>query len=596
MKGGMSVAEQSRGTDEPTRLLARFQGRRTVIDALIVTLLLAVVPIFVGDFYLRLLAGYLGLAVMAVGLDLVWGYAGVLSMGQAAYFGAAAYVTAIGLERLAWAPLAAIFAGVVVAVVLAAITSALVFYSRVGTFFVAIITLALAVLAEQIVNQFSTVTGGFNGIVVSAFTATDVRALYIVSASVAAVALISAAVVATSDFGRLLVAMRDDEERLRFLGIRTPFVKTVVFCIGALFAAVGGVLFTVDTQFVSPDILGFVLSTQVVIWTVIGGRYSVVGPFLGAIGLSVFEQSLGGVLLGYWQLALGVVLIGVVISLPDGIYPTLRRWVSRSSHERFRVQGATERPGVTPPSSLRVTGVTKRYDSLYAVRDVTLRLNSGEIVCLVGPNGAGKSTLIDCITGQDTPDYGEVFLGDRRLDGSAPEVIARQGIGRTFQTTRVFDTLSVFENLFLAAAAGRFAPSDFFRRSREAHVPSHVASFIDASQLGDRLQQAPAKLSHGERQWLELCMAMATNAQIVLLDEPTAGLTKAERSVVGETLRDLAANTGLGLLLVEHDLEFVSELAEFVLVLHQGQAIAFGSVADVATNSVVRDVYLGATT
>lgn len=596
MRNALPVLGRGRTADEPARGQSALRGRRTIFDALLVTVILAGAPLIVDDFHLRLLAGYLGLAIMAVGLDLIWGYAGVLSIGQAAYFGAAAYMTAIGVERLAWSPPAAILVGIALAVALAAVTSAFVFYSRVGPFFVAIITLALAVLAEQLVNQFSTVTGGFNGIVVTTFAGMGVGSLYLLSAAVAAVALVGAAVLATSDFGRLLVAMRDDEERLRFLGYRTPFVKTVVFCIAALYAAVGGVVFTIDTQFVSPSSVGFVLSTQVVIWTVIGGRHSVVGPFLGAVGLSFFEQSLGGFLLDYWQLVLGVVLVAVVMFAPDGFYPTLRRWVGRRSSERYVVEGTSQRSQATPQSSLQVDGVSKRYGGFPAVRDVSVTLNPGEIVCLVGPNGAGKSTLINCITGHDVPDDGKVLFEGRHLNGRAPEVIAREGIGRTFQTTRVFDTLSVFENLLLAAAAGRFTPADLFRRSREAHIPDHVASFVDTAQLGRRLDAPPADLSHGERQWLELCMAMGTGARVLLLDEPTAGLTKAERAVVGETLSTLARSTGLGLLLVEHDLQFVSGLAQSVLVLHQGRAIAFGSVADVAANDVVRDVYLGAGT
>lgn len=582
------------GADVRPRGLRLLEGRRTLVDALVVSLLLAIVPLVAGDFHLRLLASYLALAIMAVGLDLIWGYAGVLSMGQAAYFGTSAYITALGVERWGWTPAVAVAAGVAAAVALAAITSAFVFYSRVGAFFVAIITLALAVLAEQIVGQFSTVTGGFNGVVVATFSGIGSLTLYALSAGVAAAMLLAAAVLATSDFGRLLVAVRDDEQRVRFLGFGTPAVKTLVFCIGGLFAGVGGTLFTIDTQFVSPGSVGFVLSTQVVIWTVIGGRQSIVGPFLGAVGLSFLGQSLGGALLDYWQLVLGLLLIVMVMFAPDGIYPSLRRRGARGRTESLRVRSTDGRSRPAATSSLRVAGVTKQFGDFTAVQDVTLALNAGEILCLVGPNGAGKSTLINCITGEARPDSGEVALEDEQLSGASPEAIARRGVGRTFQTTRVFDTLSVFENLLLSAAAGSIDVPDLFRRSRDVEVPEHVASFVQTSGLAQRLNDLPPALSHGERQWLELCMAMATGARILLLDEPTAGLTRAERSVVGSTLRDLADQTGLGLLLVEHDLEFVSGLASAVLVLHQGEAIAFGGMEEIAANSIVRDVYLGA--
>lgn len=578
----------------PRRGQQFMRGRRTVLDALVVSLVLGVIPLVAGDFHLRLVASYLGLAVLAVGLDLIWGYAGVLSMGQAAYFGTAAYLTALGVGLWGLTPVVATAVGVTAAVAMAAITSAFVFYSRVGAFFVAIITLALAVLAEQIVGQFSTVTGGFNGVVVAAFANIAALPLYALSAGVAAVMLIVAAVLATSDFGRLLLAVRDDEQRVRFLGFGTPAVKTLIFCIGGFFAGVGGVIFTIDTQFVSPGSVGFVLSTQVVIWTVIGGRQSIVGPFLAAVGLSFLGQSLGGALLNYWQLVLGFLLMIVVMFAPDGLYPSLRRWGRSGSRELLRVRAGSGHSRPAASSSLLVVGVTKRFGNFTAVHDINLTLNAGEILCLVGPNGAGKSTLINCITGEGSLDSGKVAMEDQQLSGASPEAIARLGVGRTFQTTRVFDTLTVFENILLSANAGNVTAVDMVRRSREVEVPEHVLSFVETSDLGDRLSDFPPALSHGERQWLELCMVMATGARILLLDEPTAGLTNAERGVVGETLRELAAETGLGLLLVEHDLEFVSGLASSVLVLHQGEAIAFGGVEEVAANRIVRDVYLGA--
>ena len=567
--------------------------RPILLEVGVVTIGLTTLPLLVSNFRLGLVAGYLGLAIMAIGLDLVWGYTGILSIGQAAFFGTTTYVTAILIQQLGWSPLPAAIAGIAASLALAGVVSGFVFFSSVGPFFVAIITLALGVLLEQVVNQFSTITGGFNGIVLSDFGPPTTVGRYALSAVVAVIALAVAAIVASSDFGRTMRAVRDDEKRLQFLGYRVPLIKTIVFVGGALFAAIGGLVFIVDTQYVSASNIGFTLSTEVIIWTAISGRGTIIGPFLGAIGISVLGQSLSGSIVEYWQLALGTILLLIIVFAPDGLYPPVRRRLGVKYREPRHIRSRAMPEFEGHAAALQVAHVSKRFGKLTAVDDVSFALQQGEIVCLVGPNGAGKSSLINSMTGTYPPNDGSVTVGDFSLVGRSPDEIARRGVIRTFQTTRLFDGLDVFENMFLAARAGTIRLIDLSRRSTIVEVPRHVGEFLRTGGLDDRLDDSPPQLSHGLRQWLELCMAMAAGSRLLLLDEPTAGLTNQERAAVGSTLRQLTSGDDVGLLLIEHDLEFVSRLANTVLVMHQGRLVASGSVSEVASDPFVRQIYLG---
>jgi branched-chain amino acid transport system permease protein len=551
------------------------------------------------DYRLGLVTGYMALALMALSLDLSWGYAGILSFGQAAVFGLGAYGLGLTLEHWAGAGTAvAVVIGLVLGPILAGLLGWFVFYSRVGLFFIAVITLAVSAILEQLVNEFSTFTGGFNGVILSVGFPFGYRDTYLLVLGLFAVVLALLAVLVRSDFGRTLRAIRDNEERARFLGFPTPWLKLVTFCVAGGVAGAGGILYALQTQLVSPSLVGFLLSTQAVIWTAIGGRGTLVGPAIGAIGINLGQQELSGISLDYWQLALGALLVLVVVFAPDGLYALLLRGLRPlEPPPRGTLLAGPDRDGgagaTGDGSALATSGLSKRFGSLKALSDIDMEVGTGEVVCLIGPNGAGKSTLVDVITGRTPNSAGRVQTAGHGLDGARPEQIVARGVARTFQAGTVFESLSVFDNLALAARGGRLRVRDAFLRTQRLSLPRHVMELLESSGLAGALTVRAGGLSHGEKKWLELCMVLAQEPRLVLLDEPTAGLVEAERRSIGGVLRGLVERRRVSFVLIEHDLEFVREVADRVLVLDLGRLVAQGGVEEVAGSPVVREIYLG---
>lgn len=573
-----------------------------LVDSAVLIIGLIVVGFISDEFTLGLLTAYVALALMAIGLDLIWGYAGILSFGQAGFFGLGAY--GLGLTATHWASAGTavgICMGLVAALALALLLGWFVFYSQVGVFFIAVITLAVSVVLEQSVNQFSTFTGGLNGINLDAAFPWTPQTSYFFVVLVLAVVLGLAIRLVRSDVGQLLLAIRDDEERARFLGFATPGVKTLLFAFSGVLCAAGGLLYVLQTGLISPTLIGFTLSTQAVIWTAIGGRGTLVGPALGAIAINYGQEELSGLFLASWQLALGVLLVLVVAFAPEGLYARFVALTRRGqrpeasdrrlelAHQPSRAPGATDSEPV-----LSLSGVSRNFGSYAALSEVTFDMAPGELIGLIGPNGAGKSTLVDVVTGRREPSAGRVVFLGKDSGGRPPEVLAAAGLARTFQAGIVFNSVTVFDNLFLAARRGRLHARDCLRRSRAIALPAHLLKLLGDSGLDRRLDELAGELAHGDRKWLELCMVLAQDPSVVLLDEPTAGLTQPERTRIGDALRETATRQGLSLLLIEHDLEFVRQITDRIIVLDQGRLALDGETQDVAESRLLRKIYVGA--
>jgi branched-chain amino acid transport system permease protein len=573
---------------------------------------LAALSLLTDDYTVGLLTSYVALAFMATSLDLIWGYTGILSFGQAAFFGLGAYGFALALSKGDFeltSPIPYLLA-LAAAGVLALALGWFVFYSKADAFFIAVITLGVGVVLEQGVNQFSSFTGGFNGVIVEALPPVGPKAWYLTVVLIFGASLAILVCILRSDVGRVLVAIRDNEERARFLGFSTPAVKTGMFVLTALLCAVGGLLYALQTGLVSPTLLGFALATQVIIWTAIGGRATLVGPALGVLVINYGQQELSGVLLTTWQLALGIVLVAVVVIAPQGLYAVLTQFragsgggqlgfASNSTGEASQANASPPRsrpPDEQPPRSeveaLRLTGVTCRFGTFTALEDVDVTVRAGELVGLIGPNGAGKSTLIDVVSGR-TRATGSVDIYGSTMHTRRPERRTRRGLSRTFQAGTVFDSLNVFENLLLATMGGHLRPVRYIRRSRTLLLSPQLCDLLKLSGLDARLQETAGELSHGDRKWLELCMVLARRPTVMLLDEPTAGLTGPERVKIGDVLRDLAASGELAVVLVEHDLDFIRQVVRRVVVLQQGRLVLDGPTQEVADSPLIREIYVG---
>ena len=335
---------------------------------------------------------------------------------------------------------------------------------------------------------------------------------------------------------------------------------------------------------IAPDLGNFEFGTELVIWVALGGRGTLLGPAIAAVLIDATSAYLSGTLPFIWQLIVGLVFIVVIVLAPQGLGPALLRLV------RFGRARVETSPGIvqTPDpdvgsagggAAIAVEAVARRYGSLHVLEDISFSARAGELVSLVGPNGAGKTTLIRCISDGLERTAGRVRIGGVEIGRRSPEACVRLGLGRKFQTPNVFDTLSVAQSLRIARAGHeRLSP---LRRADTVRLPAAAMRVVTATGLDSQLGTTVKHLSHGAKQALELAMVLAMEPRVLLLDEPTAGLTKAERTLIGAILVTLVRDHGLCILLVEHDLEFVREISSRIVVLHQGRIVLDGTVAEV---------------
>jgi len=307
---------------------------------------------------------------------------------------------------------------------------------------------------------------------------------------------------------------------------------------------------------------------------------------------------------------IGLAFVVVIVALPRGVTPVIvagwRRLVPRraAAGKREQRQSAFLRPaparaarreaaaGGAPDAAIELHGLIRRYGSLRVLENIDVRANPGELLSLVGPNGAGKTTLIRCISDGNERTAGKVVINGHDIGRLPPQRCVRFGIGRKFQTANVFESLTVSECLRIARM--RLEPPSLWRCTTALDVPEAAFQVVASTGLGDQLASEVRFLSHGMKQALELAMVLALEPSVLLLDEPTAGLTKPERKLIGDILVELAARHGLCILLIEHDLDFVRDISSRVIVLHQGRIALDGTVREVVESELVRTIYTGA--
>ncbi|GAA0270061.1 branched-chain amino acid ABC transporter ATP-binding protein/permease [Actinomadura nitritigenes] len=592
-------------------------SRPVVVATAAAAVVVLVAPYLTGTYYQQLLAQAFLYAIVAVSLDFVWGYAGVPDLGHALWFGigalsvghATTVLSDVGLVtevhgsfgRYALGTLT----GVVAATALAAIVARLCLSSRRSNdFYIVVVTLALATAAVTVYDQTPALGGGENGLF--GFNLQDVTPLgwYYITAALLAVTVAVALVVVRSDFGLLMRAVRDNAPRARYLGYNDVNVKIGVFTAGAAVTALAGAVFAMMTGVANDGQFGFTLATSMLVWVAVGGRATIVGPMIGAIVMSLAGAKLNEHFPAQWTIIEGALLIAVVVFVPGGLIGPLVRLAGRLLSRRYPPRGRAvvaaparpDRPAREPGGGrplIRIRDLVFGYGSLRVLDGVTLDVVAGELLCVVGPNGAGKSTLTSVVTDRRLRSQGDVeylLPGHRLGDRPAAHQIARAGVGRKFQIPSVFASLTVAEALLLAGRRG--APPSPWRRSATVEVAPAVVDIVRIAGLDGRADTLSSDLSHGLRQGLEVAMAVAARPRVIILDEPTAGLTAHERHDIGQVLEHLR-DIGIAVVLIEHDLDFVIRVSDRVVVLHGGRVIEDGPPETVRGSEVVRSAYLG---
>lgn len=586
---------------ERAPVLSRLR-RSALFGAVVGLAVVAAAPLTLDTYLTNILIRALFLAAVAMTVDVLWGYAGVLTFGQSAFFGIGAYACALTFTHYGFGPwwaVGALAAGVLAAAAVAALVGWLAFFHGASPLYSSVVTLALPIVATQIVFSGGRFTGSSSGLSGFETYYWDIEVWFRVAGFFLVAVTTLGWLFVRSDYGRLLVAIRENEERCAYLGIPVSGVKIGLMVASGVIAAIAGFGYAAFTNVVAPELTGFLLGTELLIWTALGGRATLLGPVFGTLGIDVMSSWLSGSLPFLWKLMVGVAFVVVIVALPRGLAPVvamplrgLRRRGGGGDAPAATLADAPRRPaqaGDAPP--LRVTDLTRRYGSLTVLNGITLTGRRGELLSVVGPNGAGKTTLMRCISDGAERSGGEVEINGVGIGRGAPQQAMALGVGRSFQNTSLFDSLTVADCLMLARF--RLDGARMLDRSGVVRLPEPARDILRATGLDQRLDAQTGSLSHGLKRGLELAMVLATEPSVLLLDEPTAGLTKAERGVIGGVLTRLTREFGLCILLIEHDLDFVREISDRIVVLHQGALLMEGSVAEVIASDLVKSVYAG---
>jgi branched-chain amino acid transport system permease protein len=543
-------------------------------------------------------------AAVALTVDLLWGYTGILTFGQSAFFGIGAYAAGLIFTHAGFSfPLAAaaLAAGIAAAWIVSRAIGWLAFYHGASPLYASVVTLVLPIVLVQCIYSGGEFTGSSSGL--SGFDSFDIplEAWFIIAGALLVLLAVVAWMFVRSDAGQLLVAIRENEARCEYLGIDVSRYKARLMDVCAVIASFAGFLFACVQMVVAPEYAGFVFGTELVIWVALGGRGSLIGPIVGAMLIDVGSAYLSGNLPYVWTLLVGAAFVVVIVAMPRGLAPLVAGAARQALPRRRRAAPAPVTLVAAPPRAdameddsrvaLSIKQVRRHFGSLKVLDDISFDARAGELLSLIGPNGAGKSTLMRCIADGAERSGGTVEIGGKEIRTLAPYDCVALGVGRKFQTATVFESLSVGEALRVARY--RVEPPSKWRRDPVLALPQPALDVLRLTGLDRILERECRYLSHGQKQALELAMVLALEPRTVLLDEPTAGLTKQERTQIGEIFIELSSRYRVCLLLVEHDLDFVQQISSRIVVLHQGRIVMDGGVEEVVHSEIVRAVYAG---
>ncbi|MEO2010723.1 MAG: urea ABC transporter permease subunit UrtC [Pirellulaceae bacterium] len=639
--------------------------------AITLTVGLIVVPALyltgsIGIETVNMFGRFLAFAILAVSLDLVWGYMGILCLCQSLFFSfggyamgmhlalhgpldgpgktipRALYVVSSSVEGIElpwfWQPFnslsVTLLLGLLIPGVVAIIIGYCGFVSRIRGVFFAILTQAITFGAWLVFCRNDLMLCGTNGltnfVTLAGFdlTVPNVKlGLYLVTLLTLIAVYWFCHVIVTSRLGRVMVAIRDNETRLRFSGYRPYVFKMLIFVLAGMIAGIAGMLFAPQANIFTPKFMEVKMSILAVIWVAVGGRGTLSGAVLGALAVNILYNTLTTQMPGSWPFVQGGMFIGIVLLCPEGLMSIWRRWTKQSSDPRgqasdevvhrdaidqrspvadqgenaedeYRKRLARLRvmQRISPGTSeldcvlLRIEKLQVEFDGFKALDIDSFTANHYELQVIIGPNGAGKTTLCDVISGKTHPTAGSVQFAAQEITGKSETDIARLGVGRKFQTPTVFDSLTVYENMQIASPGRQELKQNLWSKETDDEG-KQILDILRRVRLIDHVDLPVKYLSHGQRQWLEISMLILAKPMLLLVDEPAAGLTDEETALTAELLLELQAEHSI--IVIEHDMEFVRLLNAPVTVLNEGKVMAQGSLEELQSNPEVIEAYLG---
>ena len=600
--------------------------KKLLVPAVLVVAVLLLPLVVTSSYWLNLINLSISLSIACLGLNIVLGYAGQLSLAQAAFWGVGAYTSAILTTQLGlpvWAGmLAAFFVAAFFGILLGIPTL------KLSGHYLAMATIGFGIILQLILVNEIWLTCGSDGITkipspwLGSFELKAPSHFFYLAAAALILFTWGAIHLKNSRVGRAMMAIRENEMAAGTAGVDTTYYKIMAFSLSAGYAGFGGWLFAHSgSHYISPDTFSLEHSVIILVMAVLGGNGSAIGSIVGATLLTLLPEMLRFLKDSYMMFyAAGIVVI--MIFMPSGIAGLVKSmpislrvkgwWNSDSTAAR---QVAADTPLLKNAEAdsrsfkigdcsgsgdvlLTVKALAKHFGGLKAVDGVDMQVRRGEIQALIGPNGSGKTTILNMLSGLYVPSTGEIILEGKPIGGQKPHIITSLGIARTFQNIRLFGELTVLENLLVGQhcqsraglVAGIFQPPS--QKAEEARMRAKALELLSFVGLRGKEFAKSSSLPYGQQRLLELARALASDPKLLLLDEPAAGLNAAETEVLVELLFQICTR-GVTILLVEHDMSLVMNVSDHITVLNFGKKIAEGPAEAVENNPEVIDAYLG---
>ena len=543
----------------------------------------------------------LRLALFALSLDLILGYAGIVSLGHAAFFGVGAYCAGLlALHGIVNEPVIALLVAGLVATVVGFLTSFLVIRGVDLTRLM--VTLGIALLLEALAERFSNITGGTDGLQgiemqpILGLFAFDMfgKVGFFYCLAVLFILFLLARRIVHSPFGLSLRAIRNNPLRAAAIGIPVNRRLIAVYTLSAFYAGIAGALFTQTTALASLDVFSFERSADLMLVLVIGGTGYLYGGLIGAVVFKMLQEVFSTITPQYWQFWIGLVLVVIVLVGRQRMH----RWALWAPNLIIRQFAGREgrrcrsRKRRVMTTALETRGLEKQFGGLKVTRDLSLKVEQGARHALIGPNGAGKTTVINLLTGVLKPNAGRILLEGNDITDLPVHTRVLRGLSRTFQINQLYADLTPLETIGLAVSERLGRGGDWWRTmGTRDDVNAEIAENLARFRLLDVMNELTATLPYGKQRLLEIAVAIAAKPRVLLLDEPAAGVPESERHDILAAVAALPRDVTV--LLIEHDMDLVFSFADRISVLVNGAMLVEGPPDEVARDPRVKAVYLG---